>query len=66
MAWYENQNKRKKVEINRSLRKIEGGPSSDVNIIMIDNNIAQLIGHTTIYGDAVADEFIAEFVNIWA
>jgi len=31
---------------------------------MIDNNIAQLIGHTTIYGDAVADEFIAEFVNI--
>ena len=61
---YKNQNKRKKVEINRSLRKIEGGPPSDVNIIMID--IAQLIGHITIYGDAAADESIAEFVNIWA
>jgi len=30
----------------------------------LDNNIAQLIGPTIIYGDAAVDESIAEFINI--
>lgn len=59
-----NKVKGKKADINRSLKKTGGGPPSEINMTMIDNDVANLIGPTTIYGDATVDESIAEFVNI--
>ncbi|XP_011872456.1 PREDICTED: uncharacterized protein LOC105564582 isoform X2 [Vollenhovia emeryi] len=53
--------KGKKADINRSLRKTGGGPPSDISMTTIDDDVAKLIGPTTIYGDASVDESIAEF-----
>lgn len=56
--------KGKQADINRSLKKTGGGPPSENSMTSIDNNIAKLIGPTTIYGDASVDESIVELVSI--
>ncbi|XP_039308061.1 uncharacterized protein LOC120358311 [Solenopsis invicta] len=62
-TWHDMKNKvkGKKADINQSLKKTGEGPPSEINMTMIDNDVANLIGPTTIYGDATVDESIAEF-----